>query len=196
MLRDNAHEPKVDLSKRMDWATYQLLRRTAEANPSQGRSACKPAHRGIYQPLRRAEVGRVYWTRIEDTPPLLVVALPSLRHEVLSVWYSLNTFRVPLRNTLDRRLCVKWLAERGALLKDMNSVRLQVPMSPALDREPCGASSLHAFKLPLPHVLLLPVLRTKLRLLLEVRFYPRSDADVEYSCTYGHRWSEALDTTT
>ncbi|KAK5122713.1 hypothetical protein LTR85_003628 [Meristemomyces frigidus] len=87
----------------------------------------KPFYSGIYRPLLRCEIGSVYWTQIEETVPILARAMPLLQQEILSIHYSENTFRIPLRNTLDRRLCAKWIRMRGPALRGLRHVRLQMP---------------------------------------------------------------------
>lgn len=61
---------------------------------------------------------------VQESVPLLGHALPELREEIISIYYSINTFHVCLTSPERRQAFRLWIQERGNLLKDFKTLRL------------------------------------------------------------------------
>ncbi|KAK4580148.1 hypothetical protein LTR86_000351 [Recurvomyces mirabilis] len=105
--------------------TEAYAQRQEEQRKARIKARAKPPHQGIYQAsVSPEDVLLVRWMRRKEQLPAIAFASPLLKKEVLTAYYSLNSFKFHLRNYLDRRLCAEWIHNKAVLLKDLNYVDL------------------------------------------------------------------------
>ncbi|EMC96579.1 hypothetical protein BAUCODRAFT_481272 [Baudoinia panamericana UAMH 10762] len=109
-----------------------LFRYDCEFNPNNLRSkghipntSWFPVKRKI--PLIESDILNINHSKICEQLPPLTHAIPLLTSEILSAQYAVNGLHIPLRNALERQMCVRWIRDRGRVLRGVTKVKVQLP---------------------------------------------------------------------